>query len=146
MATSLDHIRAGRLRALGVTTATRFDMLPEVPTIAEFVSGFEASSMNGIGVPKRTATEIVTRLNIEINAALPDPRIKARIAELGLTPLVVSPTGLEQLIADETDKWAQVIRSANIKANERALTADIHGARAAALSGLEPGMKVWIAR
>ena len=115
MAASLEHIRAGRLRALAVTTAARLDTLPDVPTVAEFVPGFEASSMNGIGAPKRTPPEIVNRLNTEINAALADPRIKARIAELGLTPLVGSPADLEKLIADETDKWGKVISTARIK-------------------------------
>jgi tripartite-type tricarboxylate transporter receptor subunit TctC len=117
MAASLEHIRAGRLRALGVTTAARLEMLPDVPTIGEFVPGFEASSMNGLGAPKRTPAEIVDRLNKEVNTALADPRIKARIADLGLTPLVGSPTDLEKLIADETEKWGKVIRAANIKAN-----------------------------
>ena len=117
MAASLEHIRAGRLRALAVTTATRLEMLPDVPTVGEFVPGFEASSMNGLGAPKRTPTEIVDKLNKEINAALADPKIKARIADLGLTPLVGSPADLEKLIADETEKWAKVIRAANIRPN-----------------------------
>jgi tripartite-type tricarboxylate transporter receptor subunit TctC len=117
MAASLEHIRAGRLRALAVTTATRLEMLPDVPTVAEFVPGFEASSMNGLGAPKRTPPEIVERLNKEVNAALADPKIKARIADLGLTPLMSSPADLEKLIADETEKWGKVIRAANIRAN-----------------------------
>jgi len=117
MAASLEHIRAGRLRALAVTTATRLEMLPDVPTVGEFVPGFEASSMNGLGAPKRTPTEIIEKLNKEINAALADPKIKARIADLGLTPLAGSPADLEKLIADETEKWAKVIRAANIKPN-----------------------------
>jgi tripartite-type tricarboxylate transporter receptor subunit TctC len=117
MAASLEHIRAGRLRALAVTTATRLETLPDIPTVAEFVPGFEASSMNGVGAPKRTPTEIVNKLNKEINTALADPKIKARIADLGLTPLVGSPGDLEKLIAEETEKWSNVIRAANIKAN-----------------------------
>ena len=117
MAASLEHIRAGRLRALAVTTATRLEMLPDVPTVGEFVPGFEASSMNGLGAPKRTPTEIVDKLNQEINAALAAPKIKARIVDLGLTPLVGSPADLEKLIADETEKWGKVIRAANIKPN-----------------------------
>ena len=117
MAASLAHIRTGRLRALAVTTATRLETLPDVPTVAEFVPGFEASSMNGVGAPKRTPTEIVNKLNEEINTALADPKIKARIADLGLTPLVGSPADLEKLIAEETKKWGNVIRAANIKAN-----------------------------
>ena len=115
MAASLEHIRAGRLRALAVTTATRLEMLPDVPTVGEFVPGFEASSMNGLGAPKRTPAEIVDKLNKEINTALADPRIKARITDLGMTPLVGSPADLEKLIADETDKWGKVIRTAKIK-------------------------------
>ena len=117
MAASLEHIRAGRLRALAVTTATRLEPLPDLPTVGEFVPGFEASSMNGLGAPKRTPTEIVDRLNREINAGLADPKIKARIAELGLTPLAGSPADLEKLITGETEKWAKVIRAANIKPN-----------------------------
>ena len=117
MAASLEHIRAGRLRALAVTTATRLEPLPDLPTVGEFVPGFEASSMNGLGAPKRTPAEIVDKLNKEINAALADPKIKARIADLGLTPLVGSPADLEKLIADETEKWGKVIRAANIKPN-----------------------------
>ena len=117
MAASLEHIRAGRLRALAVTTATRLEPLPDLPTVGEFVPGFEASSMNGLGAPKRTPAEIVDKLNKEINAALADPKIKARIADLGLMPLVGSPADLEKLIADETEKWGKVIRAANIKPN-----------------------------
>ena len=117
MAASLEHIRAGRLRALAVTTATRLEPLPDLPTVGEFVPGFEASSMNGLGAPKRTPAEIVDKLNKEINTALADPKIKARIADLALTPLVGSPADLEKLIADETEKWAKVIRAANIKPN-----------------------------
>ena len=117
MAASLEHIRAGRLRALAVTTATRLETLPDLPTVGEFVPGFEASSMNGLGAPKHTPAEIVDKLNKEINAALADPKIKARIADLGLTPLVGSPADLEKLIADETEKWGKVIRAANIKPN-----------------------------
>jgi tripartite-type tricarboxylate transporter receptor subunit TctC len=100
-----------------VTTATRLEVLPDLPTVGEFVPGFEASSMNGVGAPKRTPTEIVDKLNKEINTALADPKIKARIADLALTPLVGSPADLEKLIADETEKWAKVIRAANIKPN-----------------------------
>ena len=117
MAASLEHIRAGRLRALAVTTAARLETLPDVPTVGEIVPGFEASSMNGVGAPKRTPTEIIDKLNKEINTALADPKIKARIADLGLTPLVGLPADLEKLIAGETEKWGKVIRAANIKAN-----------------------------
>jgi tripartite-type tricarboxylate transporter receptor subunit TctC len=117
MAASLEHIRAGRLRALGVTTAVRMDQLPDVPTVGESIPGFEASSMNGLGAPKNTPTEIIDKLNREINAALADRQIKGRIADLGLTPLLESPADLAKLIAGETEKWGKVIRAANIKAN-----------------------------
>jgi len=117
MAASLEHIRAGRLRALAATTARRLETLPDLPTVGEFVPGFEASSMNGLGAPKHTPAQIIDKLNKEINTALADPKIKARIAELGLTPLVGSPADLEKLIADETKKWGEVIRAANIKPN-----------------------------
>jgi tripartite-type tricarboxylate transporter receptor subunit TctC len=100
-----------------VTTAVRLETLPDVPTVGEFVPGFEASSMNGLGAPKNTPAEIIEKLNKEVNARLADPKIKARIAELGLTPLVSSPAELGKLLADETEKWGKVIRNANIKAN-----------------------------
>jgi tripartite-type tricarboxylate transporter receptor subunit TctC len=112
---SIEYIRDGRLRALAVTTATRSDALPDVPTVGEFVPGYEASGWFGIGAPKATPTEIVDRLNKEINAGLADPKIKERLADLGGTPLVGSPADFGRLIADETEKWGQVIRAANIK-------------------------------
>lgn len=117
MAASLEHIHAGRLRALAVTTASRMEMLPDVPTVGEFVPGFEASSVNGLGAPKRTPAEIVDKLNKEVKTALADPKTKARIADLGQTPLVGSSADLEKLIADETEKWGKVIRTAKIKAD-----------------------------
>ena len=109
------HSRTGRLRALAVTTATRSDALPDVPTVGEFVPGYEASGWFGIGAPKATPAEIVEKLNKEINAGLADPKIKARLADLGGDVLAVSPADFGRLIADETEKWAKVIRSANIK-------------------------------
>jgi tripartite-type tricarboxylate transporter receptor subunit TctC len=112
---SIEHIRAGRLRALAVTTATRSDALPDVPTVGEFLPGYEASGWSGLGAPKATPAEIVDKLNKEINAALADPKIKARLADLGGTPLVGSPADLGKLIAEETEKWRKVIRAANIK-------------------------------
>jgi len=112
---AIEHIRAGRLRALAVTTATRSDALPEIPTVGEFVPGFEASTWYGVGVPKNTPAEIVEKLNQEINAWLADPKIKARLADLGGTPLVASPAEFGGLVAEETEKWAKVIRAANIK-------------------------------
>jgi tripartite-type tricarboxylate transporter receptor subunit TctC len=113
---SIEHIRAGRLRALAVTSAARSELLPDIPTVAEFLPGYEVSSWYGIGAPKNTPTEIVTKLNNEINAALTSPVLKARIADHGGTVLGGSPTEFGKLIADETEKWAKVIRAANIKA------------------------------
>jgi len=115
MASSIEHIRAGKLRALAVTTATRSEALPDVPNVGEFLPGFEASAWQGVGVPKNTPTEIVDKLNKEINAALSDPKIKARLADLGGTVLSGSPADFGKLIADETGKWGKVIRAANIK-------------------------------
>ena len=106
---------AGRLRALAVTTATRSELLPDVPTVSEFIPGYEASSVYGVGAPKNTPAEIVNKLNKEINAALADPKIKARFAALGGTVLRGSPADFGKLIADETEKWGKVIRAANIK-------------------------------
>jgi tripartite-type tricarboxylate transporter receptor subunit TctC len=113
---SLPHIRAGKLRPLAVTTATRMEILPDVPTVGEFVPGYEASIWFGIGAPRNTPPDIIEKLNKEINAALADPKLKARLAELGGTVLAASPTDFGKLIADETEKWGKVIRAANIKA------------------------------
>jgi tripartite-type tricarboxylate transporter receptor subunit TctC len=112
---SIGYIRAGRLRALAVTTATRLEALPDIPTVAEFVPGYEASGWYGIGAPKNTPTEIVDKLNNEINAALADPNMKVRLADLGGTVLALSPGDFGRLIAEETDKWGNVIRALNIK-------------------------------
>jgi tripartite-type tricarboxylate transporter receptor subunit TctC len=112
---TIEHIRAGKLRPLAVTTAMRSEALPNIPTVADFVPGYEASAFFGIGAPKNTPTEIVEKLNKEINAALADPTIKARLAELGGTVLAGSPDNFGKLIAEETEKWAKVIRAANIK-------------------------------
>ncbi len=114
-APSIGYVRAGRLRALAITTATRSETLPEIPTIGEFVPGYEASSIFGIGAPRDTPAEIVDKLNGEINAALMDPKFKARLADLDGTVLGGSPADFARLIADETDKWRNVIRQANIK-------------------------------
>jgi tripartite-type tricarboxylate transporter receptor subunit TctC len=116
LGSSIEYIRAGRLRALAVTTATRAEALPDVPTVGEFVPGYEASLWQGIGAPKSTPPEIVDKLNREINAALADPKIKARLADLGSTPLAQSPGEFAKLIAADTEKWGNVIRAANIKA------------------------------
>jgi tripartite-type tricarboxylate transporter receptor subunit TctC len=112
---SVEHIRAGKLRALAVTTATRSEALPDIPTVSDFVPGYEASAWYGIGAPRNTPAEIVDKLNKEINAALSDPKIKARLADLGGTVLSGSPADFGKLIADETEKWGKVIRAANIK-------------------------------
>jgi tripartite-type tricarboxylate transporter receptor subunit TctC len=113
---SIPHIKAGTLRALAVTTATRSDALPDLPTIGDFVAGYEASTWNGICAPKNTPAEIVDRLNREINAGLADARLRARLAEMGAWTLPGSPADCGKLIADEIEKWGKVIRTGNIKA------------------------------
>ena len=115
IAGSIEYIRTGKLRALAVSTATRSEALPDVPTVSEFVPGFEAGDWLGIGAPRNTPVEIIDRLNKEITAALADPRNRARFADLGGTPLALTPSEFGKLIADETEKWAKVIRAANIK-------------------------------
>jgi tripartite-type tricarboxylate transporter receptor subunit TctC len=116
MSTSIEHIRAGRLRALAITTAARSEALPEIPTVGEFVPGYEASTWNGVGVPRNTPPEIIDRLNTAINAALSDPQIKARLADLGATVLRGSSDQFGTLVTDDTQKWAKVIKFAGIKA------------------------------
>jgi tripartite-type tricarboxylate transporter receptor subunit TctC len=113
---SMEYIKTGRLRALAVTTATRSDELPNVPTVGEFVPGYEASTWFGVGAPKNTPSQIIDKLNEAINAGLADPKFKARLADLGGTPLVGSPADFGKFIADETEKWAKVIKFAGIKA------------------------------
>jgi tripartite-type tricarboxylate transporter receptor subunit TctC len=113
---SIEYIRAGRLRALAVTTATRSELLPDIPTVAEFVAGYEASNWFGICAPKDTPADIVEKLNKEINASLADPSIKARLADLGGDVLALSPADFGKLIAEDAEKWGKVIRAANIKA------------------------------
>jgi tripartite-type tricarboxylate transporter receptor subunit TctC len=115
MATSLGHIKAGKLRALAVTTATRSEALPDTPTLGELIPGFEASQWIGLVAPKDTPTTIIEKLNTEINAALDDPMVNARFADLGGIVLPGSPADFGKLIRDETEKWAKVIRAANIK-------------------------------
>ena len=112
---SIEYVRTGRLRALAVTTAARSEALPDIPTVAEFVPGYEASGWFGLGAPKGTPVEIIDMLNKEINAALADPKMKARLADLGGTVLAGSPADFGKLIAEETEKWAKVIRAANIR-------------------------------
>ncbi len=112
---TIEYIRSGTLRALAVTTATRSEALPDIPTIGEFVPGYEASQFQGLVAPKNTPAEIIDKLNREINAGLTDPKLKARFAHLGLTVFPGSPADFRKLIADETEKWAKVIKFANIK-------------------------------
>jgi tripartite-type tricarboxylate transporter receptor subunit TctC len=116
MTASIGHIRAGKLRALAVTTTKRSDALPGTPSVSEFVPGYEASSWFGIAAPKNTPAEIVDRLNREINAGLADDKVKARIADMGGMLLTGSPADYRKLIADETEKWGKIIRTAGIKA------------------------------
>ena len=115
IAGSIEYIRTGKLRALAVTTATRSQALPDVPTVSEFVPGFEAGDWLGVGAPKHTPAAIVDKLNSEIATALADPKIKARFADLGGTALALTPAEFGKLLADETQKWAKVIRAAHIK-------------------------------
>jgi tripartite-type tricarboxylate transporter receptor subunit TctC len=114
-ALSLPYIATERLRPLAITSAKRSAALPDIPTVAEFVPGYEASSIYGLGAPKKTPAEVVDKLNREINAALADPNIKARLADLDGTALPGSPAQFGMLIAEETEKWGKVIRAANIK-------------------------------
>jgi tripartite-type tricarboxylate transporter receptor subunit TctC len=115
MPSSIEHIRAGRLRALAVTTAERSEALPDVPVVADFVPGYEASSWFGAGVPKGTPAEIIDKLNKEMNAALADPKIKARLADLGGMSLAGSPADFGKVIAEETEKWAKVVKFSGAK-------------------------------
>ena len=115
--TSIEHIRSGKLRALAVTTATRSDALPDIPTVGEFVPGYEASNWYGVGIPKNTPAEIIDKLNKEINAGLADPKMKARLADLGGPVLALSPPDFAKLIAAETEKWGKVVKFLGIKAD-----------------------------
>ena len=114
MPSSIEHIRAGKLRALGVTTAKRSPALPDVPTVAETVPGYEASAWFGMGAPKGTPPEIINKLNKAINAALADPNIQARLADLGGNVMSVTPAEFGQVIVDETEKWAKVVKAAGV--------------------------------
>jgi tripartite-type tricarboxylate transporter receptor subunit TctC len=112
---SIPYIRAGTLRALAVTTAMRLEVLPELPSLGDFVPGYESSLVDGVGAPRNTPPEIIDRLNKEINAGLADPKLRVRFADLGGTPLPGSPADFAKLIADETEKWGKVIRAGNIR-------------------------------
>ena len=116
MPSSIAHIKSGKLRALGVTTATRSETLPDLPTVGDFVPGYEASAFFGVGAPRSTSSEIVEKLNKEINAALADPKISARLADLGGTVLILSPADFGKLLAEQTEKWAKVVKFSGAKA------------------------------
>jgi tripartite-type tricarboxylate transporter receptor subunit TctC len=113
---SIEHIRAGKLRALAVTTVSRSPVLPNIPTLGESLPGFEANSWIAIGAPKHTPAEIIDKLNREINAGLADPKIVGRLTDLGSTALTLSPADLDKFVVDETEKWSKVVRAAGIKA------------------------------
>jgi tripartite-type tricarboxylate transporter receptor subunit TctC len=115
--TSLEHIRAGKLRPLAITSTTRAELLPDLPTVADFVPGYESSAWYGVGAPKGTPAEIVDRLNREINVILADPKAKARVAEMGATLITGSPADFGRLVADETEKWGKVVKFAGAKAD-----------------------------
>ena len=115
MPSTIQFVRAGKIRALAVTTVTRSGALPDIPTVGESVPGYEASSWHGIGAPRNTPAEIVEKLNKEINDILDDPQIKARLASLGGAPMPMSPSGFGKFIADETQKWAKVVKFAGVK-------------------------------
>jgi len=116
LATSIEHIRAGKLRALAVTSAVRSEVLPDTPTVGDFVPGYEGIGWQGVGAPRNTPAEIIDKLNKEINAGLDDPRMKARVADLGGTVFISSPADFGIFIAAYTEKWAKVIKFAGIKA------------------------------
>jgi tripartite-type tricarboxylate transporter receptor subunit TctC len=116
-ASSLEYVRTGKLRALAVTTERRLDALPDIPTVGEFLPGFEASVWFGVGAPRNTPVEIIDKLNKEIDAGVADSKIKARLADLGGTVIAGSPADFGKLISDETEKWAKVIKFAGIKAD-----------------------------
>jgi tripartite-type tricarboxylate transporter receptor subunit TctC len=115
MPSSIGYVKAGQLRPLAVTTATRSEALPDLPTVADVLPGYEASTWYGIGAPQSTPTEIVTKLNEEINAGLADLKLKARLADLGGAVLTGSPADFRKLIADETEKWAKVVKFSGAK-------------------------------
>jgi tripartite-type tricarboxylate transporter receptor subunit TctC len=117
VAATLEHIRTGKLRPLAVTTASRSEALPDVPSVADFVPGYEASVLFGVGAPRNTPTEIVDKLNQEINAGLADPKIRARLADMGGAVLAGSPAEFSKLLADETEKWAKVVKFSGAKAD-----------------------------
>jgi tripartite-type tricarboxylate transporter receptor subunit TctC len=116
ISTNIEYIRGEMLRALAVTTTTRSDVLPDIPTLAEFVPGYEGRVWYGVGAPKDTPAEVIDKLNKEINAVATDPTIKARLADLGVDPMSMTSAAFGKFIADETEKWGNVIRTLDIKA------------------------------
>ena len=115
VASSIRYVTSNKLRALGVTSASRLTTLPDLPPLSDFLPGYEVTAWFGIGAPRNTAAEIVNRLNAEIAAVLGDPRIRARLVEVGATPFVQSPTDFRRFIVEETEKWAKVVRFAGLK-------------------------------
>jgi tripartite-type tricarboxylate transporter receptor subunit TctC len=113
---SIQYVKAGKLRALAISSASRSDAMPDLPTVSESVPGYEVSSWFGIGAPAKTPRDIVAKLNQEINAGLADPKIKARLADADATPFITTPSEFGKFITNETEKWSKVIRAANIKA------------------------------
>jgi tripartite-type tricarboxylate transporter receptor subunit TctC len=116
VASTLEYIKTGKVRALAVTTATRSEVVPDIPALSEFLPGYDAAAWNGVGAPKKTPPDIIDKLNKEINAALADPKLKMRLAELGSSVVGGSPADYGRLLAEEAEKWGKVIRAANIKA------------------------------
>jgi tripartite-type tricarboxylate transporter receptor subunit TctC len=117
LSSSIEYVRAGKLRALAVTTAARSEALPDLPTVGEFIPGYEASGWFGVGAPRKVPVEIVDKLNQEINAGLADSKLKARLADLGSAAFAGSPSDFARHIAEETEKWGKVIQAANIRAD-----------------------------
>ena len=116
IAPSIQHIKAGTLRALAVTTARRSEALPDLPTIGEFLPGFEMSAWQGLATPRATPKEVITLLNRQVNAALSKPKLRSRLIDLGTTPLIGTADAFNNMIAADTEKWAKVVRTAGIKA------------------------------
>jgi tripartite-type tricarboxylate transporter receptor subunit TctC len=117
IAQALEYVRGGQLRALAISTTTRAEVLPDLPTVSEFVPGYASDTWYGVGAPKGTPSEIIQRLNREINAGLLDPKIKARLADLGGTVLAGSPADFGKLLAEETEKWGKVVKFSGINAD-----------------------------
>jgi tripartite-type tricarboxylate transporter receptor subunit TctC len=115
--TSLPHIRAGKLRALAVTSTTRSELMPDVPVLADYLPGYEASAWYGFGVPRGTPAEVINKLNATVNAILADPAVKKRFAEVGATLISTSPADFGKYVADETEKWGKVVKFSGAKAD-----------------------------